>query len=303
MLEFRDVTKNFDEITALDGVSFKVKPGRVTFFVGPNGSGKTTALRVLVGLAEPSCGTATVCGRRYSELDRPLHSVGVVFDGGFHPGRTARDHLRILAAAANIDKGRIETTLAFAGLNQAAQRRVGGFSTGMRQRLRLAGAMLADPQVLILDEPLNGLDPEGIRWLRENLRYFAAEGKTIFVSSHILAEAEEVADDIVVISAGRVKAATSMAELAASVGSEVRVSTPQARHARRLLLDRGYSVVDSHRPDSFNVKAPAHDVGEVLGEAGIILHELSPLTTQLESIYFELVRPTPRTGTNSADSS
>jgi len=298
MLEFQGVTKKFGEVTALDQISFKVGSGRITFFVGPNGSGKTTALRILVGLAEPSCGAATIDGRKYRELDRPLHSIGVLFDGGFHPGRSARDHLRVMAAAANVDRGRIETVLAFVGLKQAATRSVGGFSTGMRQRLRLAGAMLADPPVLILDEPLNGLDPEGIRWLRESLRDFAREGRTIFVSSHILAEAEELADDIVIVSAGKVKAATSMAELATSVGAEVRVSTPQAQHARRLLSDRGYSIVESQRPDSFNVRAPSHEVGEVLGKAGIILHELAPLTTQLESIYFELVVSSTRSGAN-----
>lgn len=283
------LTKRFGALEVVSDLSFTAKPGRVTAFLGPNGSGKTTALRVLVGLADATSGTALIDGQRYQELDRPFHTVGVLLDGGFHPGRKARDHLRILATAAGVGNDRIDAALEFCQIQYASKRRVGGFSTGMKQRLGLAAAMLTDPPVLILDEPLNGLDPEGIQWLRQTLRHLADEGRTVLLSSHVLAETEQIADDVVIISQGKLRAAASMEELARQVTSKVRVRTPQADQARALLIDKGLSVTAGDAPGHFIVDAAAREVGELLGRAGIILHELAPSAQQLESVYFQLV--------------
>jgi ABC-2 type transport system ATP-binding protein len=216
-IQVRGLVKRFGAVTAVDGLSFTVQPGTVTGFLGPNGAGKTTTLRMLLGLVAPSAGTAEIDGRAYRDLPEPLHAVGAVLEAAsFYPGRTARAHLRIQALAAEADPSRVDDVLELVGLADAGDRRIGGFSLGMRQRLGLATAVIADPEVLILDEPANGLDPEGVRWLRGLLRGFAAEGGTVLVSSHLLAEVAQTVDAVVIIDHGRLVAQGPVAELTAS---------------------------------------------------------------------------------------
>lgn len=204
MIEVRSLTKRYGDNRAVDDLSFSASPGKVTGFFGPNGAGKTTTLRVLLGLAKPTSGEALVFGRRYAELEAPAHRVGAVLESGdFHPGRSGRDHLRALALAAEIPTTRIDEVLSLVEMSEAAERRVKTFSLGMRQRLGLAGALLGNPEVLILDEPANGLDPSGVRWLRQFLRWFADQGGSVLVSSHMLAEAAQTVDQVVIIDQGR----------------------------------------------------------------------------------------------------
>src|SRR5215467_14266615 len=198
------LTKVYPKVRAVDGLSFSVQPGRVTGFLGPNGSGKTTTLRMLLNLVTPTSGVATIGGRRYPDLDNPLRTVGAVLEAsGAHKGRTGRNHLRVVCAVGGFPVSRADEVLDMVGLTPAAKRKVRDYSMGMRQRLGIASAMLGDPRVLILDEPANGLDPEGIRWMRDFLRAFAAQGRTVFVSSHLLSEMEQLADDVIIIAAGR----------------------------------------------------------------------------------------------------
>jgi len=214
-IQIQGLVKRYGSVTAVDNLSFEVQPGTVTGFLGPNGAGKTTTLRMLLGLVTPDAGSATINGRRYTELAEPLHQVGAVLEASFHPGRTARAQLRIQALSADADPSRADDVLRLVGLADAADRRVGGFSLGMRQRLGLATALLADPGLLILDEPANGLDPDGIRWLRGLLRDFAAEGGTVLVSSHMLAEVAQTIDSAVIIHHGRLVVQAPVAELTA----------------------------------------------------------------------------------------
>jgi ABC-2 type transport system ATP-binding protein len=220
-IEVRGLTKRYGPVLAVDRLSFSVGSGMVTGFLGPNGAGKTTTLRMLLGLVRPDAGTATINGMAYRDLPEPLHQVGAVLEApGFHPGRTARDHLRIQALAGQADPSRIDDVLDLVGLSGAADRRAGGFSLGMRQRLGIAAALLCDPDVLILDEPANGLDPEGVRWLRDLLRGMAEEGSTVLVSSHILAEVAQVADAVVIVSRGRLAADAPLGKLTAGASLE-----------------------------------------------------------------------------------
>jgi ABC-2 type transport system ATP-binding protein len=214
VIEVCGLTKRFGPVLAVDRLSFTVEPGTVTGFLGSNGAGKTTTLRMLLGLVRPDAGTATINGKAYADLAEPLHQVGAVLEASsFHPGRTARNHLRIQAMAGQADPSRIDDVLGLTGLSDAADRRVGGFSLGMRQRLGLATALLTDPELLILDEPANGLDPDGVRWLRDLLRGLAAEGATVLVSSHILAEVAQTVDTVVILDRGHLVAQSSLAEL------------------------------------------------------------------------------------------
>jgi len=215
-IEVRGLAKRFGATAAVSDLSFDVAQGSVTAFLGANGAGKSTTLRILLGLVRADAGTATINGRAYRDLAEPLHQVGAVLEVSFHPGRSGRDHLRIQAMAASADPSRIDDVLELVQLTDAADRRVGGYSLGMRQRLGLAGALLADPAVLILDEPANGLDPEGVRWLRDLLRGFAAEGGTVLVSSHILAEVAQTVDHVIIVDRGRLVRQASLAELTAS---------------------------------------------------------------------------------------
>jgi ABC-2 type transport system ATP-binding protein len=213
-IEVRDLAKSFGPVAAVAGVSFDVAPGRVTGFLGPNGSGKTTTLRMLLGLVRPDTGTALIGGRAYRDLPDPARTVGAALEAnGFHPARTGRDHLRVYAAMLGLPDTRVNEVLARTGLEDAARRRTGGYSTGMRQRLNLATAMLGDPAVLVLDEPTNGLDPEGIAWLRRFLRERAGEGRTVLVASHVLAEAERLVDDVLIMHRGKLVAAAPLAEM------------------------------------------------------------------------------------------
>src|SRR5580700_4069279 len=216
VIEVRGLTKRFGQVLAVDRLSFTVEAGEVVGFLGPNGAGKTTTLRMLLGLVRPDAGTATINGSPYPDLPEPLHQVGAVLEASsFHPGRTARNHLRVQALVGQADPSRIDDVLELTGLTDAADRRVGGFSLGMRQRLGLATALLTDPELLILDEPANGLDPEGVRWLRDLLRGLAAEGHTVLVSSHILAEVAQTVDSVVIVDHGHLVTQSSLAELTA----------------------------------------------------------------------------------------
>jgi ABC-2 type transport system ATP-binding protein len=219
VIEVRGLTKRFGQVLAVDRLSFTVEAGEVVGFLGPNGAGKTTTLRMLLSLVRPGSGTATINGSSYCDLPEPLHQVGAVLEASsFHPGRTARNHLRVQALAGQADPSRIGDVLELTGLSDAADRRVGGFSLGMRQRLGLATALLTDPELLILDEPTNGLDPEGVRWLRDLLRGLAAEGHTVLVSSHILAEVAQTVDSVVIVDHGRLVVQAPLRELTAGGG-------------------------------------------------------------------------------------
>jgi ABC-2 type transport system ATP-binding protein len=210
-----NLTKAYGPVVAVDKLSFSARPGRVTGFLGPNGSGKTTTLRILLGLARPTSGSALIGGVPYRDLPDPARTVGAVIDNmGFHPSRSAVQHLRVLASAGGVDKRRVDEVLGLVGLADVAGRRVGGFSLGMRQRLNLAGALLGDPGALVFDEPLNGLDPEGIRWVRDLLRRLAAQGRTVLLSSHLLSEVSHTVDDVVVISAGRLVTESALTDIA-----------------------------------------------------------------------------------------
>jgi ABC-2 type transport system ATP-binding protein len=216
VIEVQGLTKRFGSVLAVDRLSFRVEQGTVVGFLGSNGAGKTTTLRMLLGLVRPDAGTATINGHAYHDLPEPLHQVGAVLEASsFHPGRTARNHLRIQALAGQADPSRIDDVLELVGLTDAADRRISGFSLGMRQRLGLATALLTDPELLILDEPANGLDPDGVRWLRDLLRGLAAEGSTVLVSSHILAEVAQTVDSVVILDHGRLVAQSSLADLTA----------------------------------------------------------------------------------------
>jgi ABC-2 type transport system ATP-binding protein len=287
MIEVEHLTKRFRSATAVDDLSFSVPRGRITGFLGPNGAGKTTTLRVLLGLALPTSGRASVAGKRYRELDAPLKTVGAVLEASnYHPARTGRNHLRALAAAAGIANARVDQVLAEVELSDAARRRVGGYSLGMRQRLSVAAALLGEPELLVLDEPANGLDPEGIRWLRNFLRSFADGGGTVFVSSHVLAEVSQLADEVVIIHRGKLFAHQPVVELIAHAAGATRVRSPRAAALLERLRAAGIDAeADGER---LAVHAPPERVGDLAAEAGIPLHELVADTGSLEEAFLEL---------------
>src|SRR5437867_8072235 len=229
VITIKELTKRFGEVVAVDDLSFEVDRGTVVGFLGPNGAGKTTTLRMLLGLVAPTAGSARIDGRRYRELSEPVRHVGALLEASsFHPGRSARDHLRVVTTAAGLPLSRADEVLDQVGLAGAARRRVGGFSLGMRQRLGLATALLGDPEVLILDEPANGLDPEGVHWLRGFLRHLADQGRTVLVSSHVLAEVAQTVDQVVIVARGRLVTQSTLAALTGRTDQLVRVRTPQA---------------------------------------------------------------------------
>jgi ABC-2 type transport system ATP-binding protein len=286
-IEFHRVSKHFGTTVAVDDVSAVVRPGVVTAFLGPNGAGKTTTLRILLGLVTPTSGTATFGGRRYDELGDPIREVGAALEAaGFHPGRTAFDHLRAHAVAAGLPAEAPARVLDEMELAAVAGRKVGGYSLGMRQRLALATALLGDPPVLVLDEPTNGLDPQGIRWLRGRLRELAAEGRTVFLSSHVLSEVEQVADEVLVLLSGRLVRSTSLAALQREVGIRTRVVSPMAERLRTALERAGHSV-RAVAPDELVVQAAPTEVGALAAEHGLVLHALGE-TGSLEETYFRL---------------
>jgi ABC-2 type transport system ATP-binding protein len=275
-------------VVAVDELSFSVGRGRITGFVGPNGAGKTTTLRTLLGLAAPTAGSATIFGRPYRSLQDPARSVGAVLEAtDVHPGRSGRNHLRTIAAAAGIAGRRVDEVLELVGLADAARRRVRGYSLGMRQRLGLAAALLGDPDVLVLDEPANGLDPEGIRWLRTFLRGLASEGRTILVSSHVLAELAQTADDVAIIARGRLVAHAPLPELTARAGAGTRVRTPDATRLAAALRAAGIEAQPAGSDLLTTATAPER-VGEVAARAGVVLHELVGEHSSLEEVFLEL---------------
>ncbi|TQS42258.1 ABC transporter ATP-binding protein [Cryptosporangium phraense] len=282
------LTKQFGAIRAVDDLSFTVEPGTVTGFLGPNGAGKTTTLRMLLGLVAPTAGSATIGGLRYADLPRPLAVVGAALEAsGFHKRRTGRAHLRILCAAAGLPARRADEVLELVGMTPAAGRRVGGYSMGMRQRLGLAQALLGDPQVLILDEPANGLDPAGIHWLRELLRSLAAAGKTVLVSSHLLSEVEQTVDDVVIIAAGRSVRQGRVSDLKAQAQSAVRVRTPSPDRLVQALP--GVTVRPGPEPGVVLVeRMPAADIGRIALAVGVELHELTPVQSDLQDLFLAL---------------
>ncbi len=292
-IEITGLTKTFGQFVAVDGLSFGVEPGRITGFLGPNGAGKTTTLRMLLGLVRPTSGTATIGGRPYAELPRPLESVGAALEAtNFHPGRSGRDHLRVLAAAGGIPDRRVDELLELTGIPAAARKRAGGYSMGMRQRLGLAAALVGDPQVLVLDEPANGLDPEGIRWLRGFLKHLASEGKTILVSSHLLQEVAQTVDDVVIIANGRLVQAGPMEELEGTPGARVETSDVAALAGALRVADVTSSVQDdgSLVADTADLRL----VGDVALRAGLPVYGLRPQRADLETLYFSLTEGTNR---------
>ena len=287
-ISVQGLTKRFGDVLAVDQLHFQVDPGTVVGFLGPNGAGKTTTLRMLLGLVTPTAGTATIAGRPYRELLDPAHRVGAVLEAsGFHPGRSARDHLRVLATAAGLDPRRVDEVLEQTGLADG-RRRVGGFSLGMRQRLGLAAALLGDPEVLILDEPANGLDPEGVRWLRGLVRGLADQGRTVLVSSHVLAEVAQTVDQVVIIDRGRLVAQSTLAALTAGADKTVRVRTPQPETLRDLLVARGASVTLDGPGQLVVGGATTEQVGQAAAAGGVVLHEMRFERSNLEDVFLEL---------------
>ncbi len=292
VLEFTDVAKRFGTVAAVDGLTARVEPGAVTGFLGPNGAGKTTTLRMLLGLISPTSGSATIGGRRYRDLKHPLQTVGAVLESSsFHPGRSAAAHLRVYAHAAGIPTSRVDDALGIVGLGDVAGRKVGGFSLGMRQRLGLAYALLGDPGVLVLDEPTNGLDPEGIRWIRRFLRDLAAEGRTVLVSSHLLAEVQQSVDALMIITRGRlvyqggIEHVVPQDEIATVVDAEDRDAL------RRALSAAGFES-DERRTGLAVRGADAPTVGRIAADAGIALTALQRKGPAFEEVFLELVSGT-----------
>lgn len=288
-----NLTKVYPKVRAVDGLSFTVEPGRVTGFLGPNGSGKTTTLRMMLNLVTPTAGSATIGGIRYADLARPLDTVGAVLEASSaHKGRTGRDHLRVLCAAGGYPDRRADEVLDLVGLSPAGDRKFRGYSLGMRQRLGIAAAMIGDPKVLILDEPANGLDPEGIKWMREFLRAFASQGRTVFVSSHLLGEMQQLADDVIIIAAGRMVAQGTVSGVIGSMAKPgpVRVRTP---HVDQLAVElRNYNALLDYPGDNQLVVrgVDAATVGRAALAARAELHELVTDTPDLEHVFLELTQ-------------
>ncbi len=294
MIEAEALTKRYGAKTAVDGLSFTVRPGRVTGFLGPNGAGKSTTMRLIVGLDAPTSGRVTVRGRRYADHPAPLAELGSLLEAkAVHTGRSAAKHLMALAHTHGIPRRRVAEVIDMVGLAEVAGKRVGGFSLGMGQRLGLAVALLGDPAVVMLDEPVNGLDPEGVRWIRDLLRRLAAEGRTVFLSSHLMSEMAQTADHLIIIGQGRLLADTTVPELlrAAGVGT-LRVVSPEAARLRELLAGQGVAIA-APAPDTLELTGlDGRRVGLTAAEHGIPLFELVPGQASLEDAYMELTRST-----------
>lgn len=302
-LEINNLTKTFGHVRAVDNLSFTVSPGRVTGFLGPNGAGKTTTLRVLLGLVKADSGTALIDGRPYRSIPRPAATAGAALEAAnFHPGRTGRDHLRVFAPQVGASEARVKEVLAIVGLSAAAKRRVGEYSLGMKQRLALATTLLPNPPVLILDEPANGLDPEGIAWLRSFLRTLASEGRTVLISSHMLSEVKQTVDDVVIISHGKLAHASSLEGLTALTRPRVRVVSPDRQKLHDLVTQNHWITAPSEPVPARAIEdAPpaalelfdltAEQVGAAAFAAGIQLHELTRIDAELEQVFLNLVRP------------
>lgn len=290
MIEARDLTKRYGGTTAVDAASFTVSEGVVTGFLGPNGAGKSTTMRMIVGLDHPTSGSVTVNGKPYVRHRSPLAEVGVLLDArSVHPGRSARQHLRALAATHGISRRRVDEVIEMTGLPGVADRMVGGFSLGMGQRLGIAAALLGDPRTLILDEPVNGLDPEGVKWVRTLVRHLAGEGRTVFISSHLMSEMAQTADRLLVIGRGRIIAAGPLEEIIGAARVEtVRVRAPRADELARLLTAEGADVAGP-APGELEVRGlPTARIGDAAAEHGIALHELTPVHASLEDAFLSL---------------
>ncbi|MBQ3358308.1 ABC transporter ATP-binding protein [Microbacterium sp. 22179] len=290
MITAEGLTKRFGDKTAVDDVSFTIKPGAVTGFLGPNGAGKSTTMRMIVGLDRPTSGRTTVGGREYRKLGAPLTEVGVLLDAkAVHTGRTARNHLRAMAATHGIPASRVDEVIDLAGIGSVARKRAGKFSLGMGQRLGIASALLGDPHTLILDEPVNGLDPEGVRWVRQFVRHAASEGRTVLLSSHLMSEMAQTADHVIVMGRGKVLADAPLEDLVrAWTTNRVRVRTPHGAALAQLVAGPDVEIV-STAPDLFDITGlPASRIGDLAAERGVALHELTPTTGSLEDAYLAL---------------
>ena len=290
MIEVHQLSKRYGDKLAVDNLTFTVQAGRVTGFLGPNGAGKSTTIRLILGLDAPTSGTATLNGKPFAEHARPLHEAGALLEArAVHTGRTARNHLRVMAATTGIGRRRVEEVIEMIGLADVAGHRVGSFSLGMGQRLGIASALLADPQTLILDEPVNGLDPDGVRWIRNLLRRLADEGRTVFLSSHLMSEMALTADHVIVVGRGRLLRDQSMAEFIAAAAAEVvRVRSPQARELADLLAGEGVTVRDTADGVLEVEGLPSDRIGTVAASAQITLYELMTLDASLEEAYMSL---------------
>ncbi len=290
MIQLDRLTKRFGPKTAVDGITATVQPGKVTGFLGPNGAGKSTTMRMIMGLDRPTSGGAIVNGKRYADLRSPLTEVGALLDAkAVHTGRTAYGHLLAMAATHGIPKSRVHEVIGLTGLDSVASKRVGGFSLGMGQRLGIAAAMLGDPATLILDEPVNGLDPEGVLWVRQFARHLASQGRTVFLSSHLMSEMAQTADHIIVLGRGRILADAPVDQiLAGATRNAVRVRTPQVEELARAIASADVTVtgVESQLIEVSGLTAA--QVGEAAARSGVVLHELTPLSASLEEAYLEL---------------
>ena len=290
MIEAVNLTKRYGHKTAVDNISFTVEPGTVTGFLGPNGAGKSTTMRMIMGLDKPTSGKVTINGRPYRQLSAPLCEVGALLDAkGLHGSRSARNHLRQLAASNGIPAKRVDEVLDITGLTSVAKKRVKGFSLGMGQRLGIAAALLGDPGVLLFDEPVNGLDPEGVKWVRETCRRLAGEGRTVFISSHLMSEMAQTADQLLVIGRGRILSAGPVDDVIASATTDrVRVASPQATQLAELMASRNLAA----RPVAPSVlettDTTAAAIGELAAQSGIVLHELTTIHASLEEAYLTL---------------
>jgi ABC-2 type transport system ATP-binding protein len=291
-LEARGLQRRYGSTVAVAGLTFTVRPGLVTGFVGPNGAGKSTTIRLFLGLDAPDAGVALVGGRPYAELASPLREVGALLDpGAFHPGRSAREHLRWLAASNGLPRGRVDEVLDQVGLAEAARRRTGGFSLGMGQRLGIAAALLGDPPILLLDEPVTGLDPDGIRWLRDLLRSLAADGRAVLVSSHLMSELEDTADHLIVIGRGRLIADVAVRDLLDEAeGARVVIRTPEAARALALLAGVGATVTSSDADTLSVAGLDAARIADLAAAHGLRLTELAPQRASLEEAFMRLTR-------------
>jgi ABC-2 type transport system ATP-binding protein len=292
VIEIQELTKRYGDVVAVDHVSFTVRPGIVTAFLGPNGAGKSTTMRAVLGLDRPTSGQVTVNGRRYADSPAPLAEIGALLDAGaVDKGRSARDHLLAVGATVGVGAKRVDHLLEVVGLADVARKRAGSFSLGMGQRLGIATALLADPAVVMLDEPVNGLDPDGIVWIRTLLKHLAAEGRTVFLSSHLMSELEHTADHLVVIGRGRILADVAMGDfIAQASGTKVRVVSPDAAALGDLLAGPGVTI-RATAPGRLEVEgASSEHIGELAARHGLVLHQLVPVTVSLEEAFMELTR-------------
>jgi ABC-2 type transport system ATP-binding protein len=292
VIEVRGLTKSYGDVLAVDGLSFDVEPGKVTGFLGPNGAGKSTTMRIILGLDRPSSGTAHIDGRPYARFSEPLRQVGALLDpGAAQPGRSGRNHLRVAARTNGVATRRVDEVIEQVGLGAAAGRRIKGYSLGMRQRLGIAGALLADPRILLFDEPINGLDLDGVRWIRGLLRQLADEGRTVLVSSHLMSEVQQTADRLVVVGRGRLLADAATRDVLGGLGQRhVRVRSPQSQSLVAQLAKHGL-VVHRSDPEELTVEdTTAESVGDLAHSLGIPLHHLAEVEQSLEDAYLRLTR-------------